>query len=424
MASANPSAMLAESLSEFSKSAYKAFTEIEIQARQEVARAMNETREARLERDKALKDLHNSHLDLHSWKQELASSKAALAQAEQTISHQTDTLAAQAETIAQLRRELTQWKDQSRNWQEHFLRVEQERCAQASRIDELIVEKLQHARQMMNTNALFTPKGSNYPHSIDSAPSSTTTKRPSVPSPTQPPGYRTANASTSEEFEPPQATSNTRTPKHPPKGPPKSRNRDAPPAEDVGQELTSSGGKRRKIAPVVEIVHTPKNDALPPLPYPSRPPTVIRRVHAVINVKCEESEDEVADLAHGHEQPKEESYGVPLESSARPSSSSTTMAVAKRRTRSRVIQGDSDYESDTGQSGSERPRRLRNRRQINYEEENYEEGADEEDDELMLGADDNDDEEVFGPLAARDDRRPKKQAPAAPPKKKRRVNGR
>jgi cell division protein FtsL len=59
------------------------------------------------------------------------------------ISHQAETLATQLETIAQLRREVSQWKDQSRNWQEHFLRVEQERCSQASRIDELVVEKLQ-----------------------------------------------------------------------------------------------------------------------------------------------------------------------------------------------------------------------------------------------------------------------------------------
>jgi hypothetical protein len=54
------------------------FTEVEAQARQEVARAMNETREAKMERDIALKDLHNSHLDLQSWKQELAASKAAV----------------------------------------------------------------------------------------------------------------------------------------------------------------------------------------------------------------------------------------------------------------------------------------------------------------------------------------------------------
>ena len=42
------------------------------------------------------------------------------------------------EAIVQLRREVNQLKDQSRNWQKHFLRVEQERCAQSSRIDELL----------------------------------------------------------------------------------------------------------------------------------------------------------------------------------------------------------------------------------------------------------------------------------------------
>ena len=60
-----------------------------------------------------------------------------------TIARQTDTIAQQTETIAQLRREVTQWKDQSRNWQEHFLRVEQERCALSSRMDELVSERLQ-----------------------------------------------------------------------------------------------------------------------------------------------------------------------------------------------------------------------------------------------------------------------------------------
>ncbi|KAF8229693.1 hypothetical protein L208DRAFT_156030 [Tricholoma matsutake] len=52
-------------------------------------------------------------------------------------------IAHQTETIAQLRREAAQWKDQSRNWQEHFLRVEQERCALSSRVDSLVAERLQ-----------------------------------------------------------------------------------------------------------------------------------------------------------------------------------------------------------------------------------------------------------------------------------------
>lgn len=59
------------------------------------------------------------------------------------VAHQLDTLNQNAEVIAQLRREVNQWKDQSKNWQEHFLRVEQERCALSSRIDELVSERLQ-----------------------------------------------------------------------------------------------------------------------------------------------------------------------------------------------------------------------------------------------------------------------------------------
>jgi hypothetical protein len=46
----------------------------------------------------------------------------------------------QENIIAQLRRECTQWKDQSRNWQEHFLRVEQERCRLTLRLEELVAE--------------------------------------------------------------------------------------------------------------------------------------------------------------------------------------------------------------------------------------------------------------------------------------------
>jgi predicted PurR-regulated permease PerM len=59
------------------------------------------------------------------------------------IATQAENLVNQLETITQLRRELNQWKDQTRNWQEHFLRVEEERCAHFSRIDEFIIEKLE-----------------------------------------------------------------------------------------------------------------------------------------------------------------------------------------------------------------------------------------------------------------------------------------
>ena len=59
------------------------------------------------------------------------------------IATQAQNLVNQLETITQLRRELNQWKDQAKNWQDHFLRVEEERCAHFSRIDEFIIEKLE-----------------------------------------------------------------------------------------------------------------------------------------------------------------------------------------------------------------------------------------------------------------------------------------
>lgn len=43
-----------------------------------MARTASEIREAKAERDKALKSLHASHLESQSWKQELTSCKAAV----------------------------------------------------------------------------------------------------------------------------------------------------------------------------------------------------------------------------------------------------------------------------------------------------------------------------------------------------------
>ncbi|TFL01781.1 hypothetical protein BDV98DRAFT_69160 [Pterulicium gracile] len=80
----------------------------------------------------------------------------------------------QEEIITQLKRENVQWKDQSRNWQEHFLRVEQERCTMMSRIDELVEEtRLANSNNILRRNdGHVTPA----PQHNDSALSSTTTK--------------------------------------------------------------------------------------------------------------------------------------------------------------------------------------------------------------------------------------------------------
>ena len=56
-----------------------------------------------------------------------------------TITSHLDTITSHLDTISQLKREVSQWREQARNWQDHFLRVEQERCVlQSSRIDELL----------------------------------------------------------------------------------------------------------------------------------------------------------------------------------------------------------------------------------------------------------------------------------------------
>jgi len=54
------------------------FSEVESQSRMEVARAMAEIREAKIERDKAYKELHATQMESQSWKQEVVTTKAAV----------------------------------------------------------------------------------------------------------------------------------------------------------------------------------------------------------------------------------------------------------------------------------------------------------------------------------------------------------
>ncbi|KAF9049478.1 hypothetical protein BDZ89DRAFT_1242146 [Hymenopellis radicata] len=75
---------------------------------------------AQTARDEALRTLHQRELEIQEWKLKNAQ---------------------QAETIALLRRELSQSRDQTTNWQDHFLRVEQQRCTLTSRLEELVAER-------------------------------------------------------------------------------------------------------------------------------------------------------------------------------------------------------------------------------------------------------------------------------------------
>lgn len=70
----------------------------------------------------------------------------------------------QAETISLLRRELSQSRDQTTNWQDHFLRVEQQRCTLTSRLDELASERRPPPPVIIHTTA---PTRFTHYHSLD-----------------------------------------------------------------------------------------------------------------------------------------------------------------------------------------------------------------------------------------------------------------
>ncbi|KAF9013530.1 hypothetical protein BDQ17DRAFT_1231959 [Cyathus striatus] len=340
MANANPLTLLADALAAVSKTAYHALSEVESQAREEIARALEETREAMSERDKAVNDTHSAQLEVRSCKHELTECKATLGQAELTVRtlpllventykcftiiqivHQTD-------KISQLQRELSQWKDQSRNWQEHFLRVEQERCALSTRVEELVSERLQWIQMDDSRHAPYTPK-LRYTDVVHSAPSSSTTKENSIPSPTNPPPYKSVGQRTESPIQAsPVKSSRAKSKTGLPSRAGKSRQAEEP--MDSIPETVYAKQKAEKQ----KSVSAPRQ-------------TIIRRVHAVVHLK-QESDDE------------------PLEHEEEPES-----PVQPRRRR-RAVE-DEDYEEN-----SDVERGLPETEGNDDEEE--------DDDELMMGA--------------------------------------
>ena len=141
-------------------------------------------------------------------------------------------------------------KDQSRNWQKHFLRVEQERCAQSSRIDELLTLQV-------SSYTGSCSDASPLPDKAMQMNQSTPLKRrrdiPRVDSPEekpQPPiGVRQRNPSSSKQ-----------------------KNR----GNDPNIAAVSSSSHRR------DPQNTPSHT------------TLIRRVQAVVRIKREESDDDFA----------------------------------------------------------------------------------------------------------------------------------
>ncbi|KAK7056917.1 hypothetical protein VNI00_002635 [Paramarasmius palmivorus] len=246
---------------------HRALTDMEQRCKADVARAdadalqaRNERDQARLDRDNAVKLLHEAQLKTQEWKQEVSVLKAELRQYETTVAHQTD-------AISLLKRELAQWKDQARNWQEHFLRVEEERCVLSSKVEEYSQQI--HARSTLNM-APLTPV-SKYADSDEATKSSSRKYVEYTPSP---------ELSDGVDRQPRAGPSRRKTPI------PKSTRSVAaikpnPHSESVEVALQAA----RKSQPKTPM-HLPKNDA--PSVVHTR---LIRRVHAVVPVK-QESDDE------------------------------------------------------------------------------------------------------------------------------------
>ncbi|KAG7440814.1 uncharacterized protein BT62DRAFT_937603 [Guyanagaster necrorhizus] len=307
-------AVIADSISALSKSINQVFSEAEKSATDKLERAQNIAQDAKDERDDALKALHTAGLEIQEWKQKVK-------QAEMTITHQT-------ETIGQLRREAAQWKDQSRNWQEHFLRVEQERCTLSSRLDEIVAERLLpvHAAPLTPISRYADHSGSP-DEQTNSAPVRNTLLPPSPPE-GDPPTPRNTIAKTRK-----QASTHA-----------KPSTKSKPPITVLKTSTTPN--------PFAEPSTSKRTGARTPVRTETQQPRakIIRRVRAVFHVKQEDDSGE-------EEEGEEEDELSEQDTSYRP----------PRHPSSRVVKDD-----DSDLFGGD-------------------EEDDDEEDELMIGPDDNDD---------------------------------
>ncbi|RXW22469.1 hypothetical protein EST38_g3389 [Candolleomyces aberdarensis] len=337
-----------------------AILDAEARSRSEVARATSDANETRHQRDDALKELHALQLEVEALRRETTAAKAAHAQAELRVAHQLDTLNQNAETITQLRREVNQWKDQSKNWQDHFLRVEQERCALSSRFDELVSERLQWCRNPSNSN-VHTPL-SRYQEGLNGA--SGSSKREEQSSPMKSSVLKSTLPFKDGEDASLNTTASTptegRKPKQPAGSSAKKRalhNHSTPVNVDSPlSHIKAPSSKSRNVEVTRTANHQPT----------IRSSTVIRRVQAVVHVKREGSDDEV------------ESKSEQTQANGEP---------RLRRKRSRMIVEEPQDDPEDSDDNATVARSLRTVKSINYEESDFEEQESDED-ELMIGKED------------------------------------
>ena len=286
-------------------------------------------------------------------------------------------------------------KDQSRNWQKHFLRVEQERCAQSSRIDELLklqvisyfllssldLTFLQYTHPQVTNTSKQKYDNNIHRHAINSAPSSLTTKGANISSPTEPPSYKSAAHSTSDMGSCSDASSPDKIRQIDQRMPLK-RRRDIPPVDPTDEaphgarhrNPSSSKRKNKGNDPNIAASSSSQRQDRDSQNAASHT-TLIRRVQAVVHIKREESDDDVAEDVSGvakDEASDEEEI----------SSENQRRSVRRRR---KIIKDDEENveQNYLGEDGWE-SRHLRHRNgTINYREEDED---DDDVDELLMGA--------------------------------------
>ncbi|KAJ7175974.1 hypothetical protein C8R46DRAFT_1347443 [Mycena filopes] len=312
--SAATKSSLTEVLGLVQKTVLNAASELEDEAQSQVARLNSQVNEARSERDDALKSLHVAQIAASTHGNELAHMRATVSgfYIEETLSNMPQ--------IENLQREVVHWKEQAKNWQDHYTRVEQDRCG-------LSTELLTLSRSALTESP---PK-----HYSTSAPNSHM-KRASTSS-NRPPAYKSAiPPSPSESDSPLQSVSTPRNPRTPASKParqqPTARSElPAYPSDDATSVSASvvnrSGG--------VQQQHPPRSAKAagkqPQVQTPSQAPRQIfvRRVHAVVHVKEEEGDDDFED-----EEPEE----IP----------DANVRLVKRRRSGLMIQDDDDEPSGSG----------------------------------------------------------------------------
>ncbi|KAL9711001.1 hypothetical protein Ac2012v2_005541 [Leucoagaricus gongylophorus] len=342
---ADPSSLFSESISTFTKSATKAFDVFQNQAHGDIARAETDAQQARNQRDEALKALQESTNESQRLKDHVLELKAQ-------ISHH-------IENYALLQRETNQWKDQAKNWQEHFLRVEQERCSLVSQMDELGTERLIVPLINSKSTTLLTT------HSDASQPP---TYHSTVP------GSSTQDSNLARSPTPSQNSRST--------GKPVKRKvpiqSELPSYSEVAQKTTKAStsatnptnrspvrvtAKSTATSRKKKIVSPPDMSAASPNTNTSKEPRqiFIRRVRAVVKVKQEEESNEDCSEPLPSELPEE-----PVLTSQRP----------RKTRRARQIIDDDNYVPDNSDK-------------------------DDEDDELMIGAGDDLSFDIDSPSSTR-----------------------